>query len=190
MADNKITTREIIAGFLKVIAFTFFGFLIFVIGLVGLYYIWKWDANRHFAQRFFKDKVEVVRVIATKKWHYSDDRWRACSYAAVEFSENTAKTLEEEGPDALKGYSGSNRRDKWLWRGGWRPTPVEEWQELKSRMSSSPLECLKYFPKADADVIMGQLLTEGSWYRYGLHSDRLAFLSADSRIAATMRFGD
>ena len=61
---------------------------------------WKWTDNVRYARKFFDDKVEIVRVIASKRW-LDYDEWSGCTYAVVEFSEASAATLRDDGPKAL-----------------------------------------------------------------------------------------
>ncbi len=158
--------------------------------LIFLYYISKWTDNFLYARKFLDDKVEIVRVIASKRW-LDYDEWSGCTYAAVEFSEESAATLRDDGPKAPVGR-GWQRVGFWWhwgeekrWNVNWQPTPVEERAENRP----DPFyECLKYLSEKDAASIMHGLQTEGSWYFRG--SEEATFLSAESRIAALLRYGD
>lgn len=154
-------------------------------GLISLFHIWKWTEDSQFAREFFDDKVDIVRIVASKRWHHLGDDWIACGYAAVEFSEDTAATLQEAGPKALIG-KGWRRGGQERWDVHWQPTPVGKWTE--NRPADPLYACLKYFPDGDAALIKDALKTEGSWYFRG--GEVATFLSAKTRIAATLRFGD
>ncbi len=129
--------------------------------LTSVYLVWKWTEDSQYAREVFDDKVEIVRIVATKRWHHLSDDWIACSFAAVEFSENTAAILREAGPKALirKGW---RRGGQERWDVDWQPTPAG--QSTEYRLGDPLYACLKYFPEGDAALIKDDLKTEGSWY--------------------------
>ena len=162
--------------------------------LVMTYFTWKWVDNARFARRFFDDKVEITRVVASKRWHDFSDQAFACMFAVVEFSASTAAKLRAEGPRALNG-------DGWLidrrgkWNPPWVPTPNPRTRDktFKSLLNETKptlgdFHCLIEFRRTEAKLIFESLQQEGAWYFD--HHFMSGLLSADRRLAAIMRFGD
>jgi hypothetical protein len=150
---------------------------------VAALYIWKTIDNIRFAREFFEDKVEIVRIVASKRWHDYSDNYIACTYAAVEFSEATADKLRAHGPKALigKGWLPNGRE---RWNPPWRQTPPDSMDERRN----VPFECLKFFPKREAALISESLLRPGSWYYE--NGEVGMFLSVEHRLAVRLRYGD
>ena len=172
-------TRTII----KIVGYAMLGLLALpVMLLIGLYG-WAWVDDVRYARDFFKGRVEIVRVIASKRWLDFGERGLGCSYAAVEFSEETADRLRAGGPEAL---AGSDRiKFPWyIWNVPWQRTPATG----VSDHVLAPFSCLRHFPKRDADLIKQSLLEPGSWYYEGREIG--AFLSAEHRLAVSLRNGD
>ncbi len=165
--------------------FVFYALVVFPLVLVVIFSGWKWIDNARFARNFFQDKVEIVRVVASKKWHdFSDDHF-ACTYAAVEFSEASADLLRAQGPRALIGrgwFDGGVEQ----WNLSWEPTPTEA--PYIDQLDTSSWWCLQFLPKREFDQISDSLTKPGSWF-YRDHQVR-AILSAEHRLAVTLRFGD
>jgi hypothetical protein len=164
-----------------------------VVALV-LFQVWKLIDNAQFAREFFEDKVEIVRVVASKRWHDFFDQAFACTFAVVEFSDSTAAKLRAEGPRALigKGWL-EDRRERW--NPPWVPTPDYRIRDktFKSLLNETKptlgdFNCLTEFQRAEATLIFESLQQEGAWYFD--HHFMSGFLSADHRLAAIMRFGD
>ena len=152
---------------------------------VAALYIWKTIDNIRFAREFFDDKVEIVRIVASKRWHDFSDNYIACAYAAVEFSEATADKLRAHGPNALIGNGwGWRRGRREKWSPPWKETPPDSVDERRH----ITFECLKHFPEREAALISESLLRPGSWYYDGGRVG--AFLSAEHRLAVTLRYDD
>lgn len=141
-----------------------------------------WIDDVRFAREFFAGRVEVDRVIASKRW-FDLGEGIGCTYAAVEFSEETAETLRAAGPEALSGESG--RPFPWnKWDGTWKRTPAGG----VSDHVLAPFSCLRQLPRRYAELIAEALEEPGSWYFEGQEIG--AFLSADHRLAVSLRNGD
>jgi hypothetical protein len=57
----------------------------------------KWVDNSRFAREFFAEKIEIVRGVASKRWHDYTEGPHGCTWAIVEFSHDTASTLRRVG---------------------------------------------------------------------------------------------
>lgn len=170
---------------MKVLKYATLAVLSFPLFLVAAYFAWKWIDNVRFASVFFEDKVEIVRVVASKRWHDSSDQGIACTYAAVEFSEATADRLRAHGPKALVG-KGWRRGGQQRWDVRWKPTPTQA--PVKIRIEDSSWWCLKFLPERERDQVMDSLSKPGSWYYQ--RGEISTVLTAEHRLAVTLRFGD
>lgn len=161
--------------------------LLLPFALIVAFYLWKWTDNWRYARVFFDDKVEIVRVIASKRWHDSSDDTFACTYAAIEFSKETEAILRRDGPGALIG-NGWRRGGQESWDVFWEPTPAFKVNDSWNWAADPLYDCLDHLPDREADLIRADLEAEGSWYHrsFGIGT----FLSAKHRIAAIFRYGD
>ena len=170
---------------LKFMIFLIAAVLVVCLILVAKLFIGKWIGNDRFAREFFQDKVDIVRIVASKRWHDFSDAGLACTYAAVEFSEATADKLRAHGPKALVG-KGWSRGGQERWNVHWQPTPTQA--PYIDQIDNSTWWCLQFLPKRDFDRISDSLTKPGSWYHRG--SEISNVLSPDHRLAVTLRFGD
>lgn len=169
---------------MRILRFSLLAILLSPLVAVAVFYAWKWTDNARFAGLFFDDKVEVVRVVASKRWANFEDGVFACSYAAVEFSEDTAKKLLTRGPDVVIG-NGWKRGGQEHWNADWKRTPLEEWRENRP----DPFEeCLKFLPEKEMTLIHNDLQKGNSWYYR--HGQIGQFLSVSNRLAVMVRIGD
>ena len=187
VAHNRIAPGgpEVSVNFhsiMKFFGYAVLGLISFPLILLMAFRTSSWIDDARFAREFFTGRVEVVRVVASKRW-LDFGEGIGCTYAAVEFSEETADRLRAEGPEALRGEG--RRRFPWNnWPGSWNRTPAAG----VSDHVFAPFSCLRQFPKRYAELIAESLEQPGSWYAEGTEVG--AFLSADHRLAVSLRNGD
>ena len=141
----------------KIIGYAVLGVISIPLILVTAFCTSSWIDDVRYAREFFAGRVEVDRVIASKRW-LDLGEGIGCTYAAVEFSEETADRLRAEGPEAVSGDG--RRRYPWSkWDGTWKRTPAGG----VSDHVFAPFSCLREFPRRYAELIAEALEEPGSW---------------------------
>lgn len=168
---------------MKIVGYAVLALLALPVIAVVAFWSWHWVEDIRYAREFFGGRVDIVRVIASKRWQDFRDPGIACTYAAVEFSQVTAESLRAYGPEAVIGDS--LQRIHWgRWDVPWMETPAIG----LSDSVIAPFQCLRHLPAGYGELIRIALSEPGSWY----YEDREngSFLSAEHRLAVILRYGD
>ncbi|WP_133162244.1 hypothetical protein [Hyphococcus luteus] len=154
---------------------------LYVAGSFAIWSITSFD-NLTYARTFFSRRVQIEEVIASKRWH---DGGFGCTYAAVVFTEETAKKIRTSGPDALFSKPDRSKANSAAyWDGEWRPTPMPDDSRLKAMFDN----CLHEINPDYTKVIQGMFNEHGSYY--STSRTRVGVISEKTRIAIVLRFGD
>jgi len=177
--------------FLTEVVHSITGIIVIFIGLIivsifAFFIAPKLWENKTFANNYFSAEVNVEKVIASKRWFFTEVF--ACTFAIIKYDDSTAKKIAKHGPQSISIITTVENRTH-PWPKNWLPTPLAKANLQQCGDSVIPIPCcLKNIPPKYSKIIKSEIYQSGSWFHKD--SEHTEFILPKSRLMGTIRYGD